>query len=275
MVRKLDRQEFEKFMKPFISPIWRQPPSDIAARIEASIKDVCAHFENTGPGYVYFRADDVAVPGRQFYRMMDLFSNYRVPLSLAIVPAWLTSERWNALQKIGLLSSSLWCWHQHGWRHLNHETEGRNQEFGSGRLFSEIKDDLLKGRQRLENILGNHFYPVFTPPWNRCNLETLELLKKYRYLAVSRNFGALPPPPEKLPDLCVDVDLHTRKDKDPVSGWDRLFKSLKKDLSSGRCGIVLHHQKMNAAAFYFLDILLKTLKQSKKIVLVNFKDLLK
>jgi hypothetical protein len=46
-------------MKPFISPIWRQPPSDIAARIEASIKDVCAHFENTGPGYVYFRAEQM------------------------------------------------------------------------------------------------------------------------------------------------------------------------------------------------------------------------
>ena len=274
MVRKLDRQKLEKFMKPFISRIWRKPPSDIASRIEASIRDACAHFKNTEQGYVYFRADDVAVPGRQYYRMMEMFSNYRVPLSLAVVPAWLTLERWNALQKTGLRSSSLWCWHQHGWRHFNHETEGRNQEFGSGRRFAEIKQDLLKGRQRLENILGGHFYPVFTPPWNRCNLETLALLIEYSYLAVSRNCSALPPPPANLPDLCVDVDLHTRKDKDPVSGWDRLFKALKKDISSGRCGIVLHHQKMNAAAFDFLDLLLKKLKQSKKIALVSFKDLL-
>jgi hypothetical protein len=275
MVRRLERQELEKIMNPYISPIWRQPPSDIAARIEVCIRDACTHFETTGPGTVYFRADDVAVPGRQYYRMMELFSNYRVPLSLAVVPAWLTAERWKSIQKTGLQSSSLWVWHQHGWRHYNHETEGRNQEFGSGRLFSEIKQDLLKGRQRLEDILGNHFYPVFTPPWNRCNLATLKLLKEYRYLAVSRNFGALPPPPQKLPDLCVDIDLHTRKVKDPVSEWDRLFKALKKDISSGRCGIVLHHQKMNAAAFDFLDILLKALKQSKNIVLVNFKDLLK
>jgi hypothetical protein len=275
MVGRLDKQELEKFMKPFISSIWRQPPSDLAARIEDCIRDACAHFGNAEPGYIYFRADDVAVAGRQFYRMMELFSNCRVPLSLAVVPAWLTPERWNSLQNTGLKSSSLWCWHQHGWRHFNHETDGRNQEFGSARLYSEIKHDLLKGRQRLENILGSHFYPVFTPPWNRCNLATLELLKECRYLAVSRNCGALPPSPEKLPDLCVDVDLHTRKVKDPVSGWDRLFKALKKDISSGRCGIMLHHQKMNAAAFDFLDILLKTLKQSKNIVLVNFKDLLK
>ena len=53
------------------------------------------------------------------------------------------------------------------------------------------------------------------------------------------------------------------------------FKSLKKDISSGRCGIVLHHQKMNAASFDFLEMLLRTLNQSKLIELVNFKDLLK
>ena len=262
-------------MKPFISTIWRKPPSDIATRIESCIRDAQAHFQNTEQGYVYFRADDVAVPGKQYYRMMELFSNYRIPLSLAIVPAWLTLQRWNALQKSGHRSSSLWCWHQHGWRHHNHETEGRNQEFGSGRLISEIEHDLLKGRQRLEAVLGDRFYPVFTPPWNRCNSETLALLNEYGYLAVSRNCGALPPPPANLPDLCVDVDLHTRKDNEAVSGWNRLFKSLSKDISSGRCGIVLHHQKMNAAAFDFLDMLLNALSQSKKIVPVNFKDLLK
>jgi hypothetical protein len=275
MAAKLDKQEPEKSMKSFISSIWRQPPSDLAARIEACVRDARAHSVTAEPACIYFRADDVAVPGKPFYRMMALFSHYRVPLSLAVVPAWLTQERWNSLQNSGVRSASLWCWHQHGWRHANHETTGKNQEFGSARLYSELKEDLLKGKQRLQNILGNHFYPVFTPPWNRCNLKTLALLKEYRYLAVSRNRGALPPSPGgNLPDLCVDVDLHTRKDKDPVSGWNRLFEVLEKDISSGRCGIMLHHQKMNAVAFGFLEILLKTLKGCKNIRLVNFKDLL-
>jgi hypothetical protein len=275
MAAKLDKQEPEKSMKSFISSIWRQPPSDLAARIEACVRDARAHSVTAEPACIYFRADDVAVPGKPFYRMMALFSHYRVPLSLAVVPAWLTQERWNSLQNSGVRSASLWCWHQHGWRHANHETTGKNQEFGSARLYSELKEDLLKGKQRLQNILGNHFYPVFTPPWNRCNLKTLALLKEYRYLAVSRNRGALPASPGgNLPDLCVDVDLHTRKDKDPVSGWNRLFEVLEKDISSGRCGIMLHHQKMNAVAFGFLEILLKTLKGCKNIRLVNFKDLL-
>jgi hypothetical protein len=273
MAGRLDKPESEKSMKSFISSIWRQPPSDLAARIEVCIRDARDHFGRTEPGCIYFRADDVAVPGRQFYRMMELFSQYRVPLSLAVVPAWFTHARWNSLHPGGVRSSSLWCWHQHGWRHMNHETTGKNQEFGAARLGSEIKHDLLKGRQRLENILGGHFYPVFTPPWNRCNRKTLELLMECRYLAVSRNCGALPASPPKLPDLCVDVDLHTRKDRDPVSGWNRLFETLKKDISSGCCGIMLHHQKMNTVAFDFLEILLKTLKRCKNIRLVNFKDL--
>jgi len=274
MVGRLDKQEPEKFMKSFISSIWRQPPSDLAARIEACIRDARAHFSSTEPACIYFRADDVAVPGRSFSRMMELFSHYRTPLSLAVVPAWLTQERWNSLKNTGVRSASLWCWHQHGWRHVNHETTGKNQEFGPARLYSELKHDLLKGKRRLKNILGNQFYPVFTPPWNRCYQNTLRLLEECRYLAASRNYGALPASPgRKLPDLCVDVDLHTRKDPDPVSGWNRLFKVLEKDISSGRCGIMLHHQKMNTAAFDFLEILLKTLEGSKKIRLVNFKDL--
>jgi peptidoglycan/xylan/chitin deacetylase (PgdA/CDA1 family) len=273
MAGRLDKKGPEKSMKPFLSSIWRQPPSDLAARIETCVRDARAPSGNAEPACIYFRADDVAVPGRRFYRMMELFSQYRVPLSLAVVPAWLTQERWDSLQNTGVRSSSLWCWHQHGWRHVNHEKTGKNQEFGSVRLYSELKHDILKGKRRLENILGNHFYPVFTPPWNRCNQKTLALLKECRYLAVSRNCGALPASPEKLPDLCVDVDLHTRKDKDPVSGWNRLFKVLTKDISTGRCGIMLHHQKMNAAAFDFLEILLKALKDCRTIRLVNFKDL--
>ena len=261
-------------MKSFIASIWRHPPSDLTARIEACIRNARVHGGNTEPACIYFRADDVAVPGKPFSRMMELFSHYRVPLSLAVVPAWLTRQRWNSLRNPGGRSSALWCWHQHGWRHVNHETTGKNQEFGPVRLYSELKHDLLKGKQRLKNILGSDFYPVFTPPWNRCDQNTLRLLQEYGYLAVSRNYGALPASPgRKLPDLCVDVDLHTRKDPDPVSGWNRLFKVLEKDISSGRCGIMLHHQKMNTAAFDFLEILLKTLKKSKKIRLANFKDL--
>jgi peptidoglycan/xylan/chitin deacetylase (PgdA/CDA1 family) len=250
-----------------------QVPSDLIARTESCINVACERLTAADTLIVYFRADDIAVPGAKFFRMMELFSNYRVPLSLAVVPAWLTAQRWNALRRSGQGFSSLWCWHQHGWRHINHESAGRSQEFGPARLQADIKDDLLKGKCRLENIIGDNFYPVFTPPWNRCNLQTLELLKRCGFSAVSRNCKALPPAPHTLPDFCVDIDLHTRKVLDPASEWSRFFEELTEYLSSGRCGIMIHHRKMNKAAFDFLEILLKILKRHKRIRLVNFKNL--
>ncbi len=38
---------------------------------------------------------------------------------------------------------------------------------------------------------------------------------------------------------------------------------------------MIHHRKMNAAAFDFLEIRLKILKRHKRIRLLNFKDLVK
>ena len=260
-------------VKPDISFVSLPIPSDSIARIESCINTACERLTGEDTVLVYFRADDIAAPGANFFRVMELFSNYRVPLSLAVVPAWLTVQRWNALQSSGQGFSSLWCWHQHGWRHFNHEYEGRSQEFGPARLQADIQDDLLKGKGRLENIIGDNFYPVFTPPWNRCNLTTLKLVRDSGFLAVSRNCKALPPAPHTLPDFCVDVDLHTRKVKNPATEWSRFFAELTEYLSSGRCGIMIHHRKMNTAAFDFLEILLKILTRQKRIRLVNFKNL--
>ena len=262
-------------VKPDIPFVSLQVPTDLIARLESCINAACDRLSAADSVLIYFRADDIAVPGAKFFRMMELFSNYRIPLSLAVVPAWLTTQRWNALRSWGQGFSSLWCWHQHGWRHINHEYAGRSQEFGPARLQADIKDDLLKGKHRLENIIGDHFYPVFTPPWNRCNLETLKLLKDCGFFAVSRNCRALPPAPHPLPDFCVDVDLHTRKVIDPATEWSRFFAELTEYLSSGRCGIMIHHRKMNMAAFDFLEILLKILTRQKRIRLVNFKNLAK
>ena len=260
-------------VKPDIPFVSLQVPSDSIAQIENCINAACDRLTAADTVLVYFRADDIAVPGTKFFRMMELFSNYRVPLSLAVVPAWLTAQRWDALQSSGQGVSSLWCWHQHGWRHVNYEYAGRSQEFGPARPLSDIKDDLLKGKRRLKDIIGDSFYPVFTPPWNRCNLKTLKLVKDRGFFAVSRNCRALPPAPHTLPDFCVDIDLHTRKVIDPATEWSRLFTELTEYLSSGRCGIMIHHRKMNTAAFDFLEILLKTLKRHRRIRLVNFKNL--
>ena len=254
------------------SSLWFYQPSDLISNIEHCI-DIARGHAASKPKYVFFRADDVAVPGKRFARLLELFTEYEVPLSLAVVPAWLTRPRWQHLKELGKNKPSLLCWHQHGWRHINHEMNGKKQEFGPDRSITLVREDLIRGRSRLEDLMGKAFYPVFTPPWNRCSLDTLVLLNELGYHAVSRNLGSWPPAPDELPDFPVNVDLHTRKEADPVEGWDRLLDELGKAISSGLCGIMIHHQRMNNMAFSFIDILLKIFLDRKDVLLVHLKDL--
>ncbi|MDF1593841.1 MAG: polysaccharide deacetylase family protein [Desulfobacterales bacterium] len=254
-----------------IAAIWRSVPADIALKTDQCLSRACEQRNIGGPVSLFFRADDVAVPGRQLVRLMALFSSFRVPLSLAVVPAWLTESRWRQLKRIGARTPELWCWHQHGWRHANHENKNKKQEFGPGRSASQIRKDLVRGKDRLESLLDNDFYPVFTPPWNRCGSDTLIQLEELGYRGVSRSSGSLPLPPEGLPDFQVNVDLHTRRDPDPSLGWDRLLADLESAVKGGTCGIMIHHQLMNDAAFEFLEMLLRSIVNQKGVAPTDFR----
>jgi len=260
-------------MKTNVSPIWRHFPSNLVARTEHCIHTACERLEAKGPGHIFFRADDVAAPGRKLAKLMDIFKRHRVPLCLAVVPAWLTGRRWQYLRALEAKEPSLWCWHQHGWRHVNHEINGKKQEFGASRSRSDIKRDLVLGKRRLEDLMEAEFYPVFTPPWNRCSFGTLQLLGELGYVAVSRYRGSMPRAARGLPDFYANVDLHTRKERDPAVGWESLLEELQQAISSKFCGIMIHHQRMNEAAFDFLEMLIRILAQRRELQLVNYKDL--
>ncbi len=260
-------------MQRSVSSIWQRLPSDLAARTESCVRDACEQASNREGGFIFFRADDIAAPGSRFTRLLEVFSFHHVPLCLAVVPAWLTSARWQAIEGLRENAPRLWCWHQHGWRHVNHEVEGKKQEFGPRRTPADLTRDIERGRQRLCSLMGDNFYPVFTPPWNRCGPEALAVLKNAGYLAVSRSRGCRPPTPPGLANFDVNVDLHTRKEGSPQAAWHNLFDELHTAISSGCCGIMIHHQRMNAAAYDFLAILLKALKAQNKLPLVHFKHL--
>lgn len=241
-------------MAKTVSALWEHMPTDADDRLRQALTPVSA-------GKVFFRADDIGVPGPVFSRLLKTFARHDTPLALAVVPAWLTRRRWDVLKELSLPNANLWCWHQHGWRHQNHETVGKKQEFGPSRPLSAIVRDVTGGRQRLETIMGAVFQPIFTPPWNRCDPRTLDVLAENAFHAVSRfaspkNTGPLP-----LQDIPVNVDLHTRKNKDGRDDWNALIEELVDGLAQPVCGIMIHHQCMNAAAFAFLDILLARLNE--------------
>ena len=234
-------------------------------------KGIAAHGQNP---VVFFRADDIGIPSKQYTDLIQLFTKHQIPLALAVVPSWLNEERRNHLFDIAGKNPSLWCWHQHGTRHVNHETQGKKQEFGSARTEEEIQHSLSRGKSRLATLLGDDFTPIFTPPWNRCSQQTLQQLIELRFLAISRSSGARPLSPASLPDLQVNVDLHTRKENSPQKALTNLLSELEHSLATGWCGIMLHHQRMNARALLFLDILLKVIRSEANLSVAAFPDLI-
>lgn len=257
-----------------VSPIWNNLPEDLRLRLNDCLD--AAKYSNSQQKrpVIFFRADDVAVPSDNFSRLMSLFYQYRMPLCLAVVPAWLTHKRWAQLYSMSEHNNSLWCWHQHGWRHVNHSKKGKKYEFGPDRPLPLIQKDLIKGRARLRDIMGENFYPVFTPPWNRCDDHTLALLKELKYKAVSRNSTKGSGIPEQIIEYNVHVDLHTRKEKRAEEGWANLLDELSTALANGMCGIMIHHQLMNHQAFVFLESVFQILEEKKSVKALHFKDLI-
>lgn len=257
-------------MAPAVTPMWRRVPPDISRRVESVLDAALAR--RGGPVHVFFRADDAAVPGNALFRLTEIFASRRMPLNLAVVPAWLTATRWRALRRRTAAAEALFCWHQHGWRHVNHEPDGKKQEFGPARTPAAAAADLRRGKERLERLLERQFYPVFTPPWNRCGGPTLSLLKAMNFRAVSRGEQSRPEAPEGLPEIPVNVDLHTLK-PEPATAWARLLEDLGRSVSGGVCGVMIHHRVMNDSAFGFLDTLLGIVAARPRLVPVTFRRL--
>jgi peptidoglycan/xylan/chitin deacetylase (PgdA/CDA1 family) len=251
-------------VKTAVSALWTAPPAllgEAAHRLDALLDGVGAGAASGTE--IFFRADDVAAPGEACRRMLETFARHGLPLHLAVTPAWLTPARWDVLRRWAG-ERDLWCWHQHGWRHVNHQREGRKGEFGVDRSVADKRADLARGRDRLAAIMGARFSPVFTPPWNRFDAQTAQLLLEAGYVAVSRSDGAQRrvPMPGNLPDIPVNVDLHTRRESDPAQGITALLVEFEAALASGRVGVMLHHQRMNDAAFSFLDHCLAAVARS-------------
>ncbi len=223
---------------------------------------------------VFFRADDIGYPGRQFTDMVNVFKKHETPLSLAVVPAWVNEKRIETiLNDIGP-DLNLWCLHQHGYRHINCEKEGKKFEFGPSREKSKISEELTRGQQKLSKLLGDNFCPFFTPPWNRCTSESMHCLADLGFVAISRSINVSPCPLDNLPDLPINIDLHTVKEKNPAQGIKILQGQIEDAVKSDYAGFMLHHQRMNKTSLLFLDYLLGKINHTPKLKVKDIREML-
>ncbi len=224
---------------------------------------------------VFFRDDDAAEDRPALRRLLALFEARRVPLNLEVIPDRLTADGARLLREAAMRHPTLVGLNQHGWRHENHEPTGRKCEFGPSRDYEEQLGDIRAGRERLEALLGESFFPVFTPPWNRCTEATHRALLALGFHAISDLGTARGPAVSsglaRIPATLDLIDWKVTRDLRPV---DELLGELNRQLcAGGTIGVLLHHQVMSDAAFDFTARLLDELVDSGAIEIHLFQAL--
>lgn len=256
-----------------LSAVWQAPSDGWRDRLARTVEQSAGHHTVR----IFFRADDIGAGGRAFTTLCRIFRHYRTPLAMSVVPAWLSTVRQQHLFAAASLEEPLWGWHQHGWRHVNWQLAGKKSEFGDQRSFEKQWRDIWQGRQKMQTVFQGTCLPVFTPPWNRLSLTTIKVLQKLGFKAVSIT-KPLPSglkTPLGLANFRVQLDLHTRKAKDPAADFAGLLTELASVLERREpSGIVIHHQRMNTFAFVFLHALLELLLQRDNVELLGFQDIL-
>ena len=223
---------------------------------------------------IFFRDDDIDEDEESLTWLLDLFLAHGVPLNLAIIPdllsdatvrQLLTRELW-VPESLGLI--------QHGWRHINHEQEGRKCEFGISRSLVDKFTDIARGKTRMEEAFGPRFFPAFTPPWNRCTEDTFGLLDELGFVVFSKDQGKELVQGHRFREISTTLDLYRWKGGAMLQPPDIITKTLISQLwELDQIGILLHHKVMDDTAFTFLDQLLKELRHCPQVRFHTLKTL--
>jgi hypothetical protein len=221
----------------------------------------------------WWRDDDAGRLTPAFDRLVSLAADLTLPLGMAVVPAWLTAEVAGSIRAAPAPVVVL----QHGFAHVNHETEirpgerkVRPAECGMARPLQAVLEELVHGARALRIAMGNRFLPVFVPPWNRIEPAVVRCLSRLGYRGLSA-FGARHHS-EAAPGL-LQVNCHA----DPIlwregrrfAGGSVMLERLRAHLAARRedradssepTGILSHHRDLDPMGWAFLEELLGRLR---------------
>lgn len=208
---------------------------------------------------LFLRDDDAGWCDARLLQLLDTTAEAGAPIDLAVIPGALTPGLAATLRRRHDAAPGLLGLHQHGCRHDNHEAEGRRCEFGMARDAAQQRDDLVLGRDLLQQQFGDRLDGLFTPPWNRCAPHTPNVLAMLGYAGLSRDRSA--PAQNALPELPVDVDwTRHHRSGGAAAVEDALAAALRARLGDGQpMGLMLHHAVMDNDEFALLAHLLRRL----------------
>ncbi len=220
------------------------------------------------PVIFFFRDDDAGWADNRLFKLLDCFSRFEIPIDLAVIPQAIDHQVFHLYNRV-LYGKGLIGIHQHGFIHSNHQLKGRKSEFGSERTYSQQYVDIKAGQDMLWDYFGEQVDPIFTPPWNRCNQDTVDALVNLGFTALSRdNTGELLNF-HMLGELSINIDWF-KKRKGIRFSKPELSQLITHIIAEGEAvGIMLHHEIMDNSEREVLSELLTLLRSHPKVKCVR------
>ena len=206
---------------------------------------------------LWWRDDDAVAPSRRLDDLLTVAG--AIPVSLAVIPANAEPALAGWLERHGSPSVRVL---QHGYRHANHASAVKKNEFPNSRPRETVKADLAFGRARLAELFGPRALAVLAPPWNRFDNSFLPLLAEIGIHGISRikaRFSAHPEP--GVFEANVHVDLVSWRTDRGFVGEAAALGGLVAHLRARRSGdadpdeptgLLTHHLVQDEAARAFL-----------------------
>src|SRR3954469_10283148 len=231
------------FNEPFAKRLMR--PKSYVDRAEGWLEPLGAALDAAPQTVdVFFRDDDAGWRDERLFELLDLFAELELPLDIAAIPQDLEPGPARELRRRIDAAAELVGVHQHGFAHVNHESEGRKQEFGPARGRSEQCADIAAGRERLGELMGDVVEPIFTPPWNRFTRDTAVCLSELGFEVLSREARAERFGVDGLRELPVAVDWFAKRHGERLTMPELAELAAERVRAGGPVGVMFHHAVM-------------------------------
>jgi hypothetical protein len=217
---------------------------------------------------LWWRDDDAQRQTSELDRLNALSLKFSLPLQLAVIPQGACASLLDAFDA----NPDLWAL-QHGFSHRNHAPASeRKCELGDHRPLVEVLAELSQGRERLRELLPDHFLPVLVPPWNRMAEAVAKSLPQQGFVGLS----TLGPRTESSGESCglrqvnVHVDLINWRKGRCFAGEEAVLAQLIEHLRARRegqvdatepTGIMTHHLAHDEGCWNFCEQLFAFLHQ--------------
>lgn len=145
--------------------------------------------------YIFIRNDDVrGTLDKELIQLVDLNIKHNIPISLTVEPAnvtkevvdWLLEKKRDYPQLIELV--------QHGYDHgLKFENmvggKLKKGEFGGDRTYEDQYADIKKGKEIMDKLFDDKWFPLFTFPFGARNKSTINAVNDAGFFAVNGSMG--------------------------------------------------------------------------------------